>query len=268
MPELAEVDYFRKQWMSGSGRRVASVQLHAGKRVFRDCPVSSLRRGLQGTVLRELLAHGKQMAFVFDRRHWLGVHLGMTGALLSVDASALPGKHDHLRLCMEGGPTLVFRDPRLFGRIRYSHVPDTLPDWWAALPPGILSSAFTFEHFAAIVQRRAKAPIKAVLLMQAFFPGIGNWMADEILWQSRIYPGIQAGLIGPRKCRELYAAIRTVSAGALETIGVDWRDPPDSWLFRHRWQDGGCCPKTGKRLRREAVGGRTTCWSPAWQIYR
>ena len=44
------------------------------------------------------------------------------------------------------------------------------------------------EKVADFLQRRARAPIKAVLLMQERFPGIGNWMADEILWRAAIHP--------------------------------------------------------------------------------
>jgi formamidopyrimidine-DNA glycosylase len=29
--------------------------------------------------------------------------------------------------------------------------------------------------------------------MQQFFPGVGNWMADEILWRARIGPKVRAG---------------------------------------------------------------------------
>ena len=40
---------------------------------------------------------------------------------------------------------------------------------------------------------------------------------------------------------------------------------PDTWLFNHRWEKGGHCPKTQKPLARAEIGGRTTCWSPARQ---
>ena len=34
MPELAEVEYFRKRWDPGIGDKVIVVQLHAEKRIF------------------------------------------------------------------------------------------------------------------------------------------------------------------------------------------------------------------------------------------
>ena len=101
--------------------------------------------------------------------------------------------------------------------------------------------------------------------MQQAFPGVGNWMADEILWRSRIHPKILAGNLNTYKRKMLYRRTQEVSRDALKVIGSDWNTPPDNWLFNHRWKDGGSCPQTGAPLKREKIGGRTTCWSPKWQ---
>lgn len=264
MPELAEVEYYRKQWLPGLGQEVARVQLHPGKRIYRGSDTAALLRGLKGQTLKRAETHGKQMVFVFGDRHWLGVHLGMTGKTSTQDAAYTQSKHDHLVLEMKSGLKLVFTDPRLFGRIRYSKT-SSPPDWWSGLPPEVLSDAFTREHMEQFLLRRAKSPIKAVLLMQEAFPGIGNWMADEILWRARIHPAMPAGQLSVGQCKALYRRLREVCRDALRVIGTDWGRPPDSWLFNHRWKDGGSCPKTGVPLRREPIGGRTTCWSPEWQ---
>lgn len=264
MPELAEVEYYRKQWSPGIGQKVAAVRLHAAKRVFRGVDTTALVAGLGGQVLKRSATHGKQMCFDFGDRHWLGVHLGMTGKTSVQNVNDEPSKHDHLVIEMQSGRKLVFTDPRLFGRIIYtkSQVP---PAWWSDLPPEILSDAFTEDWMQRFLQRRARAPIKSVLLMQEAFPGVGNWMADEILWRAGLHPATRAGAITPQQSRKLYRRTREVCRDALEVIGTDWSTPPDDWLFNHRWKDGGRCPKTGCKLSREKIGGRTTCWSPDWQ---
>jgi formamidopyrimidine-DNA glycosylase len=167
---------------------------------------------------------------------------------------------------------LVFTDPRMFGRIAF-HSGPVAPAWWTKIAPPILSAAFTTAAVAAFLQRRGRAPIKAVLLMQERFPGIGNWMADEILWRAAIHPKRLAGSLQPAEVRRLWHECRRVCRLALDTIAGRGRhlppnlnvDIPDSWLFNHRWEEGGRCPKTKKPLRRDEVGGRTTCWSPARQ---
>jgi formamidopyrimidine-DNA glycosylase len=142
------------------------------------------------------------------------------------------------------------------------------PVWWRDLPPALESADFRRVDLDAFLERRKGSPLKAVLLMQERFPGIGNWMADEILWRSRLHPGRKAGSLSPDERVRLYREIRVVVRGALKHIsrpGDHWGDPPAGWLFHQRWLDGGICPKTGARLERTTIGGRTTCWSPTWQ---
>jgi formamidopyrimidine-DNA glycosylase len=267
MPELAEVEHYRRRWAVAVGERVERVFLNAEKRVFRGVDTAALVTGLAGERMVEARAHGKQMYYRFGERQWLGVHLGMTGKLFCVEPEAAGEKHDHLRLVMDSGRVLVFQDSRMFGRILYA-AGEGLPEWLQGLPPEVLSDAFTFEQMDAFLDCRAGAPIKAVLLMQGVFPGVGNWMADEILWRARVAPMVPAGRIGRRKRREIFACLQAVCRDAMRVIAPDWSRPPEDWLFNHRWRDGGICPRTGRALRRESIGGRTTCWSPAWQCYR
>ncbi|NBS14353.1 MAG: Fpg/Nei family DNA glycosylase [Verrucomicrobia bacterium] len=263
MPELAEVEFFRKQWNSGLRQRILTVHLHAGKRIFRGLPVMSMRRGIAGKNLLSSHAHGKQMLFRIGPSGWLGIHLGMTGKLSTQPAAYPPGPHDHLILRTRRH-SLVFHDPRLFGRVRFDHHSKP-PDWWSQLPPPILSRNFHLQKFKGIFQRHPRAPLKALLLRQECFPGLGNWMADEILWQSHLHPKTSGRILRPAQLEKLYASIRKVCREALQTIGRDWSDPPKGWLFRHRWKPGGQCPRCAIGLARASVGGRTTCWCPACQ---
>lgn len=268
MPELAEVDYFRKQWNPGLGHRIEKVVLHPKARIFRGTDTLRLVRALTHATLQRSEARGKQMLFMAQphdaKTHaWLGVHLGMTGELRIEPPDFYPARHDHLVL-FQAKHALVFQDARLFGRILFAE-DSTAPDWWAKLPPDLLSSKFTVKVLGEFLKRRARAPLKAVLLMQECFPGIGNWMADEILWRAEIHPKQLAGSLNAERMRTLYREIRAVCRAALRIIGKDWSDPPQSWLFPHRWKKGETCPRTGAKLEHATIGGRTTCWSPARQ---
>lgn len=274
MPELAEVEFYRRRWAAGHGDRVTAVQAHPRARVFRDCDVPALRRALTGATLLGSEAAAKQMLFRFSGGTWLGVHLGMSGELFVREAGSRPGRHDHLVL-VQSRRTLVFTDPRMFGGVLFHRGPNP-PGWWTRIAPAILSPAFTVQAVAGFLRRRARAPIKAVLLMQERFPGIGNWMADEILWRAALHPARSAGSLTPGEIKALHRACRFVCRGALKyNAGVGGKMPselnefmPGSWLFNHRWEDGGRCPRTGALLRRDEIGGRTTCWSPARQRLR
>jgi formamidopyrimidine-DNA glycosylase len=267
MPELAEVEFYRKQWNGGLGEMICSVHLHSNKRIFRGTDTRLITTTLTGSKLLHSETHGKQMLFQFSRGGWLGIHLGMTGKLRTEKFSRAekfaPAKHDHLAL-LQKERALVFSDPRQFGRVLF-HFSEEAPAWWSDLPPQLLSEQFTVKHLNDFLRRHGKTPIKAVLLMQEAFPGIGNWMADEILWRSKMHPSIQAREIVGKAVSVLMESIRFVAKEALEKIGHDFSDPPKTWLFQHRWRKGGICPRCKSGLKHTVVGGRTTCWCPKCQ---
>jgi formamidopyrimidine-DNA glycosylase len=275
MPELAEVEFFRKRWHQAAvGERVVRVLTHDQKKLMRELDLPKFRRALTGATFQSSEAAAKQMLFRFSGDVWLGIHLGMSGELLVAPPDHEPGKHDHLVLITEKR-ALVFSDPRMFGSVDF-HLGKEPPLWWSKIAPAILSKDFTVAAVAAFLKRRARAPIKAVLLIQERFPGVGNWMADEILWRAAIHPARAAGSLKPAEVRTLWRECRTVCRQALAAIAGrgDTLAPdlnvgiPRTWLFRHRWRPGGHCPKTGKPLAHATIGGRTTCWSPARQKLR
>lgn len=272
MPELAEVEFYRKQWDPGLGQTIGRVHFHPKARVFRDIKALAIRRELQGRRFVASFTHGKNLLFQFSDGRWLGGHLGMTGKLHTGPADYRPEKHDHLVLFGESA-ALIFTDPRMFGRIHLDRSPEdeTFPEWWQALPPEILSKEFTKEFVADYLARHPKTPIKTLLLNQDAFPGIGNWMADEICWRVEIHPATPSGKLveGGPPCppKLLWKTLRLLCRQAYRVIGDGWKTPPNSWLFNHRWHDGGRCPRKGcgADLMRAELRGRRTCWCPRCQ---
>ncbi len=263
MPELAEVEYFRKRWDPGLGHRIRQVLLHPRARIFRDADPDAIVDALTGATLLKSAAAAKQMIFRASGDAWLGIHLGMTGELSVQPSAYAPAKHDHLVL-VQAERCLVLSDHRMFGRVQFA-VGRAAPAWWTSIAPAILSDAFTVDAVTDFLRRRARAPIKAVLLMQERFPGIGNWMADEVLWRAGLHPRRLAGSLTPTEIKRIHRECRWVCEHALQAIGETFADPPGTWLFPHRWEKGGKCPRTGVPLVREDIGGRTTCWSPGRQ---
>ena len=263
MPELAEVEFYRRQWDCGLRQKIVRMALHGEKRLFRGSDIVRLAKLLPGAMLLGSEARAKQMLFRFSKSLWLGVHLGMTGKLRVEPRDFTPGRHDHLVL-FQKGQALVFSDPRMFGRVQF-HEGRELPEWWAKLPPAVTSAKFTPDLVRAFLQRRARLAVKAALLVQSAFPGVGNWMADEILWRAKIAPRALCGRLTKARAEALWGAAREVCTVAMETVGVDFSDPPDDWFYHQRWKDGGRCPRDGGALRTATIGGRTTRWCPRCQ---
>ena len=263
MPELAEVAYACSLWKPGMNKQIEKVYLNKSSRVFRDCDTEQLIRRITDSILKHSSTHGKQMLFQFSDNQWLGLHLGMTGSLSIGHSSYEPLKHDALVL-HQSKASLIFKDPRQFGKVRL-HLGKTSPSWWNDLPPSMLSNEFKKQMVVNALSRHAKRPVKALLLDQRYFQGMGNWMADEVLWRTGIHPASRCGEIKETAANVLFKQILFVAKGAMNSVGKRGGDPPKGWLFHARWKDGGVCPRTGKDLRREKIGGRTSCWCPYFQ---
>jgi len=270
MPELAEVEWFRKQWNVGLGEKIVAVQCHPGKYVFRGTNTDRMSECLRGETLIGSKRRGKQMAFRFSGdnsemigareniRSWLGLHLGMTGRTHVESKNFQPSKHDHLVLYQKDR-ALVFTDARQLGHVRFHHG-KAEPRWWRKGTPEINSQEFDRNFFDEFLDRHGKAPIKAVLLMQAGFPGIGNWMADEILWRAKVLPAKRTRRLSKLERRSIFGAAKFVVKRSLETLGKDFSDPPKNWLIHQKWKRDGICPKHKTPLRHATIGGRTTVW--------
>ncbi len=261
MPELAEVAYYAKRWDPAQGQVIRRVHAGSKPRFFRHTPAAAFPAGLVGRSYSGARTHGKKLLFAFQGGLWLTGHLGMTGELLLGPPDHAPTTHDHLVLYTPR-QALIFRDSRMFGAVRLEESPSGPPPAWLALPPEILSPSFTTARAAAALQRHPRSPLKAFLLDQDWFPGIGNWMADEALYQLHLHPATPSGTVDPAALRK---TLRAICQKSMQTIAVDWSDPPPSWLMTHRWKSGGSCPRCRSGLARDTLRGRTACWCPTCQ---
>jgi len=75
---------------------------------------------------------------------------------------------------------------RRLGRIRLCKSPRTEPPISELGFDPILSMP-SLDEFPSMVRRSWSCPINALLLDQSFSAGVGNWVADEILYNARIH---------------------------------------------------------------------------------
>jgi len=110
---------------------------------------------------------------------------------------------------------------------------------------------------------RRGGSVKAVLMGQAFVAGVGNLLADEILWQARLHPRRRVESLSPDERIALYRVLRSVLRGSVErSKHMPWKR---SWLNHVRGLPGARCPRCGTALARSVVAGRTTYHCPACQ---
>jgi formamidopyrimidine-DNA glycosylase len=272
VPELPEVESVLRQLAPElTGRRATSTWWDAHP----HARLSDLEL-LTGRRFEAVARRGKFLVCTLDPdvdgdELELVLHLGMTGSLRFVPTSAADPdagvSHIRVRIGLDDGRTLLFRDPRRFGRASvvpagdYARVVPTL----ATLGPEPLTEDFTVEGFQAALQR-SRAPVKALLLDQRVVAGVGNIYADEALWLARIHPA--ARHVGPRRARALHRAIREVLLAAIEREGTTFRDYQmvngasgrNADHLRAYGQAGLPCQRCGTAMSSSTVAGRgTTC---------
>jgi len=285
MPELPEVETVRRR-MAGvlEGRRISSVEAVEDGIVFGDTGPAALEAALTGRLVTRVGRKGKYWWLETDEGPCLVGHLGMAGWVRDVgptreavgeelrlmehgrapldDAS---GRPKFLKLMIEAkdGGRIALTDGRRLARVRLCNDPNADPGI-AKLGPDCLEEPRTGQELRAVLAGRS-APIKALLLDQTLFAGVGNWVADEALYMARIAPQRSAGSLSRTEAVRLAKALVTVLQTAVEA-GADHTRYPEGWMFHSRWGGKkGHQRIGGRRLVREQVGGRTTAWVPGWQ---
>lgn len=196
----------------------------------------------------------------------------------------------------------AFVDPRRFARIRY--LPgDLVPtnndllnhpqltsfrgDYSKPITPPEPKKHFVFgdpdpdnhghpipslQEFNKLILSKKKS-IKALLLEQKYFAGVGNWISDEILYQARIHPEdvlltkFELSNDVHEVIEKLYNTIIYVCKKSVEVEG-DVTQYPEDWLMLYRWGKGRkteATIKSGHKVKFITAGGRTCCFVPDLQ---
>ncbi len=272
MPELPEVETVRRQLAAIAGVRWESVEARPSS-LFRT-PAAEVTRRLTGLALEGVERRGKVLVLLFEGAEALLVHLGMSGqVLLAPPARPAPG-HQHLLVALADGRRLVFRDPRRFGFIRLARRDEIAGlKELANVGADPLEPFFTWDRFAGTLRGKA-GEIKPLLVGQKAFAGIGNVYADEILHQARVRPDRAASDLTPVEQKDLYHAIRSVLATAIEHGGTSFDEGyldlfgrPGLYGARLRVYgcDGEPCHACHTPLRLARDGGRSTVYCPHCQ---
>jgi formamidopyrimidine-DNA glycosylase len=281
VPELPEVEHARRivEALAG-GKRIATAKAKADELVFPEESGAKIARALIGKRVERARRHGKWMWLELDRGPHPLVHLGMTGSWRTqgdtpqvlessprtIDRS-WPPRFTKLSLVLEDGAEIALTDARRLGRVILRDDPrsekpigklgfDPLLD----MPP--------FARFRALALRRQRAVLKAMLLDQTFAAGVGNWIADEVLFQAKLDPRRLVGSLDDAELRRLRAKIASVIRTAVAADAVAERYPK-SWLFHHRWgRNPEARTSRGEKIEHMDVAGRTTAWVPSLQSSR
>ncbi|VAH24553.1 unnamed protein product [Triticum turgidum subsp. durum] len=240
MPELPEVEAARLALEEHCvGKRIVRCSAAEDTKVIDGVAPSRLEAALVGRTIAAARRKGKNLWLVLDSPPSPSFQFGMAGAiyikgveLSKYKRSAVspteewPSKYSKLFVELDDGLEFSFTDKRRFAKIRLLDNPEAVPPI-SELGPDALCEPMQLDDFVQSFGRK-NAPIKALLLDQSFMSGIGNWMADEVLYQARIHPMQTSSKISKEKCKALHRCIKEVIEKSVE-VGADSNEFPENW---------------------------------------
>jgi len=265
MPELPDVEVFRRYLASTSLHKKIDGVEAPGPRVLKGTSPSGLGRVLKGREFTSTRRHGK---YLFVRADGGGgakslvLHFGMTGYLEYFEGGPGPGVDmDHARVVVDfsGGAHLVYIAPRQIGLVTWTGDEEGFIE-----EKGLGPDAMEIDRDGFVeLMRGRRGDVKSALMDQSLIAGVGNIYSDEILFQSGVRPDAKAGDLGGKKLREVHRVMRRVLKAAVKAR-VDPERFPRGYLLPRR-VEGAECPRCGGRVKTMKAVGRTAYYCPGCQ---
>lgn len=277
MPELPEVETVRRGLATRVvGRRIERVDI-GRERSVRRTSAAQVTAGLTGATIVATNRRGKYLLLPLDTGDEVMVHLRMSGQLLVASSKTDRPRHTHVAMALDDGNELRFVDPRTFGEVVVfdpTNVAVELPEL-AQLGIDPITDGLTLGELRAIVRGRQRQ-LKALLLDQHVFAGIGNIYGDEILHRARLRPDRRSNTLSTVAERRLHEVIHHVLNDAIEAGGstladdqyVDLDGSAGSYQHEHRvyGRAGARCVTCGVGwIRATTIAQRTSCYCPRCQ---
>jgi formamidopyrimidine-DNA glycosylase len=265
MPELPEVEtIIRTLRPVLLEKKILSADLLWDRTLASPAP-PEFQKEIRGQQIQDVHRRGKFIQMKLSNAHLI-IHLRMSGDLLVILGGYQPGTHDRLILKLTDDRTLVFTDPRKFGRVWLVADPNAV---FHGLGPEPLSEEFTPAWLHAALHGQSRQ-LKPLLLDQSFIAGLGNIYTDEALHMARLHPLTPSDAVTQQEAEILWMAIREVLEEGIRRNGasIDWvyRGGDFQNHFRVYQRQGEPCPVCGTKIVRMVVGQRGTHICPACQV--
>jgi formamidopyrimidine-DNA glycosylase len=260
VPELVEVEIYRRTAERALHREITVVDASDEWFLKEGTTVEALTSTLVGARFIAARRIGKLLMLDLDHQCGvLGLRFGMTGRLVVDGTAAIDEllysshrddpKFVRFAVHFADGGFVEVADPRRLGGVILDPSCSLLGADAATIELSQLVGALTF----------GSAPLKARLLDQTRIAGIGNLIADEVLWRAKLSPERAAKSLKPKEVRHLHRTLVDTIADLQKRGGSHLGD-----LMSGRSR-GAPCPRCGATLARSTVGGRTTYWCPQEQ---
>ena len=276
MPELPTVEVARRTMYERlKNETFRNIECFEDSKVLECSDLSSL-------LYRKIIGSGrlgKLFWLTFEPQSHLIMHFGMTGKIvwkdeepmvyesskkIKLDADVWPPKYCKFAVDSENF-SFAFIDPRRLAKVHLHEGDISEHPKIKALGFDATRMDENFELFCSQTTGKTLS-IKSFLLDQRFICGIGNWIADEVLYQSKVCPTRRTCDLKSTELKSLSDAIKDVIQVAISCNAVSDKFP-SHWIFHHRWSKGKKnVLLDGNIVKFISINGRTTAYVPSIQF--
>jgi formamidopyrimidine-DNA glycosylase len=294
MPELPEVEQFRtllEPLMSQNDTLVLERHVESDKspprKFLSDEDINEINQSKY--YVTDVIRKGKLICMVLNAssssesisknqmKKYMFVHMGMTGFICNKSKQPklqevkhtpeqYPPPHTHLKFTA-GSYEVCFVDQRKFGSITLQdsmeeEYDSLAPDAWKDL---MLKNTTDIDPIIKQNLIEQSLGIKGLLLDQKrAVSGVGNYLADEVLYQVRMHPDQK--YLTAHQSNELLRKLHSILETANQCLQNDTEFPKE-WLFHYRWtkKRGNAEDAKGRSIKFITSGGRTSAIVPSVQ---
>ncbi len=247
MPELPDIEYFRKEIDKTIGKTVEDYTIHEQK------PVKISRdklNDMKGHKINSTRRRGKYCFVEIDKFDWLVLHFGMTGFVSFYSEKDEKPEYSVLSLHFKNSDSLSINSKRKLGKIEFCKSPRVYSDKNDIGPDAL---DLDQEKFLSLLGKK-KGSIKTALMDQSLLSGIGNIYSDEILFHSKIFPARSLDEVSEKKRKEVYKNMKEVLRIAIKA-NADPDKLPENFLIPNR-KEGEECPVCSGKIEKTDISGR------------
>lgn len=176
------------------------------------------------------IVNGKTIGDAYCKGRWLFIPLEpgyvlvlgeCGGKIILVDSNNVPSKY-HLLLNIEGNKS-IYAMTQMWGAMElYRKGEELKRQYIADMRTTPLDKEFTYKYFKSLIDEarsEKKRSVKSLLTQDQLIPGLGNSIAQDILFNARLHPKTQIEVLSEEEIMTLFKSIKETVNDAAKNDG-------------------------------------------------